>query len=154
MDVRIIHTRNLSPTQLEQIDELWNLNYPLNLKDRFRLLLVETTHQNHYILFNSNNRMLGWAMDFERDDEIWFSILVDNVGKGKGFGRRLMEAMMERNSRLNGWVIDHENEVLHDGSPYKSPIMFYQRLGFTTHADVRIETPIISAVKVSWQKNK
>lgn len=154
MDVRIVHTRNLTPIQLNQIDELWNLNYPINLKDRFRILLVETTHQNHYLLMNSNNRMLGWAMDFEREDEIWFSILVDGDEKGKGYGARLMQAMMERNSRLSGWVIDHGNDLLHDGSAYQSPLPFYERMGFVTQQDARINTSIISAVKVSWQKNK
>ncbi len=154
MDVRIVHTRVLTPLQLEQIDELWNRNYPISLKDRFKLLLVETTHQNHYLFLNCNNKLLGWAMDFERDDEIWFSIIVDKAERGKGYGKQLVDALKEKNLIINGWVIDHDNDVLSDGSTYQSPLAFYQSLGFEVQADKRIETPIISAVKVSWQKNK
>jgi len=154
MDVRILHTRVLSPLQLEQIDELWNRNYPVNLKDRFRLLLVETTHQNHYLLLNCNNKLLGWAMDFERDDEIWFSIIVDKAEQGKGYGKQLVDSLKEKNSIINGWVIDTDTDLLHDGSNYISPLPFYQQQGFVVHTDKRIDTPIISAVKVSWQKNK
>jgi hypothetical protein len=42
--------------------------------------------------------------------------------------------------------------VKNDGSIYHSPISFYSKLNFEILNDKRLETPIISAVKIKWQE--
>lgn len=153
MQVHIVHLAFISPQLTEQVNVLWNENYPVVMKDRFTVLLQETSHHNHYFLFNENNKLLGWAMDFERDDDIWFSIIVDEKEKNKGYGKLLINALKENNPVLNGWVIDHDNYKLQNDKYYRSPLSFYQALGFTVDYDTKIETPDLIGIRVTWKRN-
>ncbi|KQB41297.1 hypothetical protein [Flavobacterium aquidurense] len=86
-----------------------------------------------------------------REDENWFAIILDHQIQGKGNGSLLMNEIKSKNDCLNGWVVDHENEVKQNGDLYKSPMPFYIKNGFTIIAEKRIENEKMSAVKINWK---
>ena len=58
----------------------------------------------------------------------------------------------EKNSELNGWVIDHNKELKQNKEYYISPIEFYIKNDFRIIAETRLELENISAVKIKWTK--
>ncbi|MBX3163363.1 MAG: GNAT family N-acetyltransferase [Bacteroidetes bacterium] len=149
----MVHAKSLSPKQAKQINDLWNEEYPLNLKDKFHLLLQGTEKYNHYVIEDTNNNVIAWATDFERENATWFSIIVSSEYKGKGLGKLLIEKLKSENTEFYGWVIDHNKNLKSNGEHYKTPMPFYLKQGFEILSDVRMETDIISAVKIKWKCN-
>jgi len=148
--MRIEIVKNLTEDQANEIDELWNEVYPIQLKNRFGLLLDGIEEYEHHVLFNDSDDLIGWAVAFLRNNEIWFSILIATVNQNRGYGRLLIDSLKQKFNYLCGWVIDHNNYVKQDGSIYHSPLQFYQKNGFMI-TDERIETDILSAVKIIFQ---
>jgi len=89
---------------------------------------------------------------FDRDEERWFSMLLSSDTQGKGFGSRLIQEAQKTESHLNGWVVDDDQHIKNDGSPYRSPVGFYLKNGFSVKKDVRFTSPQLSAVKIIWSK--
>lgn len=146
---RIEISQGLTEDQTKKIDQLWNEVYPIKLKNRFKLLLKGIEEYNHHVLLNESNDVVGWAVAFLRDDEIWFSILISTKNQNKGYGKMLIDSLKRNSKNLCGWVIDHNNDLKQDGSIYCTPIQFYLKNGFTV-TEERIETDIISAVKIKF----
>lgn len=142
----------LSIEESVQVHRLWNNNYPVQLTDRFPLLLQETSRHQHYLVKNPDNTIAGWAVDFSSAGETRFSLIVDKAHQHQGIGLTLLHQLKTCQPQFSGWVIDHANDVLADGSPYISPLAFYQRYGLQVWPNQRLDTPMISAVKVSWQQ--
>ena len=149
MAIRIQISKSLTEDQTNHIDYLWNEVYPVKLKNRFGLLLKGINEYNHHVLLNEADQVIGWAVAFLRDEEIWFSILVSGANQNKGYGKMLIDSLKQNCKNLCGWVIDHNNDLKQDGSTYYTPMQFYQKNGFTVTAD-RIESDMISAVKIKY----
>ena len=146
----ILKTKSLSEKQSRQINQLWNDEYPLKLKDRFLMLLDGVDRYNHYIIEDSNKNVIAWAVDFEKDQQIRFSIIVTSAWKGKGLGVLLIDKLKEENDEFYGWVIDHNEDLKSNGDHYQSPIPFYLKHGFDILNDRRIDTEMITAVLIKW----
>ena len=145
--MEIIKTKKLSDRQFQQINQLWNDEYPVKLKDRFGLLLEGVENFNHYLI-EQNNQIVAWAVDFEKDHETRFSIIVSSECQGKGLGSLLLKRLRRDVGEFYGWVIDHHNDLKQDGSFYSSPLNFYLKNGFEVMPEQRIDTEMINAVKV------
>ena len=150
--MQINSTKLLSPEQEAQISKIWDEEYPVNLTGRFKILFREVKNATHYFIENNENTIIAWVANFERENENWFSIIVSTNYKGKKLGNLLIEKLKSKNLILNGWVIDHENNSKQNGEAYITPLPFYIKLGFEVLANIRIETEIISAVKIRWNK--
>jgi hypothetical protein len=74
--MKISKIKKLNNEQFQQINQMWNDEYPMKLKDRFGLLLDGVENYNHYLI-EQNNRILAWAVDFEKENETRFSIIVN-----------------------------------------------------------------------------
>jgi predicted GNAT family N-acyltransferase len=148
--MQLINTATLSDNQIQQINVLWNQEYPKNLINRFSILLGDATNYQHFLLENEAQQVLGWAVLFDKENETRFSIIVGEASKGMGLGSRLMDALKQACPCFYGWVIDHDNDIKNDGSIYRSPLMFYLKHNFEVLSDQRLDTPIIKAVKVKW----
>ncbi|ESU28770.1 hypothetical protein FLJC2902T_13660 [Flavobacterium limnosediminis JC2902] len=152
----IVEQTNLTEEQKLQLFDLWNEEYPVKLNypslSDFENYLDKLDNKTHFLLTDENQQILGWALLFERENEIWFAIIIDASLQGKGFGSKLLERLKSKTDTLNGWVIDHNNDKKNDGSAYKSPINFYIRNQFKTNNTIRLELDIISAVKIEWTK--
>lgn len=126
---------------------MWNDEYPVKLKDRFGILLEGVENYNHYLI-EQNNIVLAWAVEFEKEKEKRFSIIVKNEYKGNGFGKILINRLKRDLGEFYGWVIDHNNDLKHNGEFYISPIGFYLKNGFEILTQERIDSEMISAVKI------
>lgn len=145
----------LSTTEKEAILQMWNTEYPkrmhhadLQALDRYLEKLENTVH---YLATDEGDGILGWLAVFTRDSERWLVIIIDERAQGKGICAALLEQVKATERILNGWVVDHDDYLKPDGSPYRSPLAFYQKHGFIQQGE-RLEGEDISAVKVRWQQ--
>lgn len=154
--MKIIHKEDLSLEDKKSLMQLWNTEYPENLNYEtihdFDLYLNGLSDAKHYLLIDDQNKIKGWVFTFLRNNEDWFAILIDSQIQGTGKGSLLIEELKKNNDNLNGWVIDHENGIKQNKEPYKSPLLFYLKNGFTVCSDTRIENEKIAAVKINWKR--
>lgn len=140
----------------EKVMTLWNQEYPIGLKyesiDQFDDFLAKTSNPKHYII-ESNDELIGWIATFIRDEEKWFSIILNSNYQGKGYGTQLINEAKKKEIYLNGWVVDHNNDIKSNGKPYQSPLSFYLKNDFEVLKEIRLETDKISAVKIRWAKS-
>lgn len=153
----IIQTKDLNDRTKQQVFDLWNNEYPekLSFNDltEFDNYLHKQENLKHFLLVNEIDLILGWALTFDRENEKWFAIILSETIKGKGWGRKMLEAIKQAEPTLNGWVIDHNNDKKKNGQPYISPLKFYEKSGFGILSEVRLELDTISAVKINWVKD-
>lgn len=152
--MKIVQTKILSANQKASIHKMWNDEYPLKLKDRFPLLLEGVDNYTHYIIENERYNLIGWAVAFEKENQMRFSIIIHSDEKGKGFGRRLVDILKEKHNNLYGWVIDHNEAIKSNGKQYQTPMPFYLKQGFTILNEPRLESERISAALIHWDRNK
>ena len=145
--MKIIKTKNINQYQFQQINQLWNEEYPIKLKDRFNLILDGVDNFNHYLI-EENNQIIAWAVDFEKENETRFSIIVSKKNQGKGIGSLLIDRLKRDLGVFYGWVIDHNNDLKQDGEFYQTPLTFYASRGFEVLKQQRIDSELISAVKI------
>jgi acetyltransferase (GNAT) family protein len=152
----IVEQTDLTEAQKLRLFNLWNNEYPIKLcyptLSDFENYLGKLENKTHFLLVNEIQQILGWALLFERENEMWFAIIIDTSVQGKGFGSDLLKRLKSKTDTLSGWVIDHNNDKKSDGSDYKSPINFYIRNQFKTNNTIRLELDVISAVKIEWTK--
>ncbi|HLP11151.1 MAG TPA: GNAT family N-acetyltransferase [Flavobacteriales bacterium] len=150
--MEILKTNQLTPLQAQQVHELWNREYPVKLANRFSLLLEGVTRFNHYLIEDGAKNVLAWAVDFDKDGETRFSIIVNTAHQQKGLGSLLVETLKRENHEFFGWVIDHNNDVKSTGEHYQTPMPFFVKHGFEIMHGVRIESDMLRAVKIKWRK--
>lgn len=145
----------LLPDQKTIVCSLWNNEFPEKLAvtpSAFDDFLASTLNHNHYLIEGTDSRIMGWAFSFDREDDRWFSMIMDSEYQRQGLGRMMLNLLKENEDRLNGWVIDHPNDFKQNGDPYLSPISFYIHNGFTPIPEIRLENEKISAIKIEWRK--
>lgn len=156
--MNIIQTEVLTLEQKQKLFELWNSEYPkkIGYKELFEFenYIGGLSDVKHFLLVNDYNEILGWAFTFFREQDDWFGIIINSKIHGKGFGTILLEELKKYKLVLNGWVIDHQNDSKNNGKLYLSPLEFYTKSEFTVNQNVRIENDKISAVKISWSRDK
>ena len=150
-------TDSLTERQKRQIVVLWNEEYPEKLSfsksEEFGQYLESVSERHHILLIDENHIVKGWLMHFIRNNEKWFVMLLDSKLQGKKLGSKLLALAKKRTSELNGWVIDHDNELKQNGESYRSPVGFYEKNGFSILSDIELELKDIHGIKVKWEKN-
>ena len=66
---------------------------------------------------------------------------------GKGCVRKVLNELKQHENKLNGWIIDHNNDRKLNGNFYKSRLEFYVKNDFEVLSEIRLELKIMSAVK-------
>ncbi|WP_405199136.1 GNAT family N-acetyltransferase [Christiangramia sp. LLG6405-1] len=154
--MRFIKRKKLTSGQKQEIFELWNNEYPRNLKyndiAEFNEYLSKLEDQNHILLIDDNGKIEGWYSDFIRDQERWFLAILNSKIQGKKFGTQILNMAKEANEELKGWVINSDNYIKTNGQPYKSPTDFYKKQGFQILEETKLETNRLSAIKIKWSK--
>ncbi|GHA78350.1 GNAT family N-acetyltransferase [Pontibacter akesuensis] len=152
--VDIVEIKELTAGQKRQVLQLWNQEYPVQLQyaalAAFEEYLKGLMQKRHYLLLSEAGEVCGWFFLFERAEETWFALLVDGKLKGRGYGKRLLRLVQEKESQLSGWVIDHDRDVKSNGEKYNSPLDFYLKNNFKVCPEERLGTEKISAVKIRW----
>lgn len=155
--MNFIRINSLSNQQKKEIIHLWNKEYPKKIAyhsiDQFEVYLDQLLDKHHIILVNKNDTLKGWFVDFIRDGERWFAMILDASTQGKGLGSKFLDLAKEQNDALNGWVVDNNHEIKQDGTYYKSPIQFYEKNGFQILSDIHIDKKEINGIKVKWETN-
>lgn len=156
--MKVVQKDFFSKEEKEQLWQLRNNEYPIQFGhetfEDFELYCNTIAEQKNYVLIDDKNEIQGWAYTFFRDNEIWFAIMLDYQFQGKGYGRILLEELKKNNTELNGWVIDHENDVKRNHQKYIPPLQFYILNDFSVLENTRIENEKIAAVKINWKNNK
>jgi len=152
----IIKEGALSSEDKKVVFDLWNNEYPVNLgfgtisdMDNY---LDTLPNLLYYLLKNDKQQIEGWAMTFSAEGEKWFAITISKNNQKHGKGTALLNTLKNDNESLNGWVIDHENVLKKNGQIYQSPLRFYEKSDFRVFPEIRLELPILSAVKIRWSK--
>ncbi len=145
----VIKTNKISKKQKAQINKLWNDEYPVKLKDRFDLLLNDVQNFNHYLI-KDKGEVVAWAVEFEKQKETRFSIIIKNQYQGKGIGKLLINKLKNELDEFYGWVIDNDFDLKSNGETYKSPLKFYLKLGFEILENERINKEILNAIKIKY----
>lgn len=155
--MNIIVKHALTTPQKENIFKLWNNEYfqsiSHNTLEDLEGYLNKLTQKRHIMLVDNEN-VLGWCLTFNREDARWFIILLDSKLHKKGFGSKLLDKAKENETELNGWVITHDDYFKNNGEPYKSPVGFYKKNGFTICEQIKLELEEFIAIKIQWQDNK
>lgn len=146
----IVRTENLTPKQFEEIDILWNAEYPRQLKGRLALLLENNTKTIHYLGLGEFGKIIAWSIIFEKEQDLRFSILVSRKHQKQGIGSILLTEMKKEKLPFSGWVIDHDADLLSDGTNYRSPLAFYVKNHFQIDETCRLNTEMIQAVLVRY----
>jgi GNAT superfamily N-acetyltransferase len=148
-------TNDLNNAYLQQLLLLWNKEYPEQLAytdvSEFRSYLATLVNQQHVLVLDADDTISGWAFIFTREGERWFAVILDESVQGQGIGTALMNILKQNELCLNGWVTDHDRYLKKDQKPYRPPIDFYLKNGFTV-SDTRLETDKLSAVKITWSR--
>ncbi len=146
----------LTSQQKQEIVRIWNSEYPVGLQyadmQGFEQYLSKLSNTSHYLLLADQGSLAGWLSVFTRDDERWFAMIVDSDFQKMGVGQRLLSLAKKDECILNGWVIDTDSYVKSNGHPYISPLPFYLKNDFELLPDTRLETKVLSAVKVQWKR--
>jgi len=155
--MKIIKSTTLTKPQKEAICFLWNREYPRQLmmsQDEFDTYLEKLQAPNHFLVLDDVNEVVGWACTFDRDEDRWFLILINSLYQRLGIGRMVLRLLKEKETRLNGWVIDHPHDVKQNGEAYESPLRFYVKNGFDVMPEIRYTNDKIAAVKIEWKNNQ
>ena len=83
-------------------------------------------------------------------NEEYPSTLVDRKHQGLGYGKQLINALKNELPEFYSWVVDKPNFIRKDGSTYPSPLSFYLHRDFNVVPEQRIDSDMISAVKVKF----
>ena len=155
--MHIINTRMLNEDQQTAAFKLWNQEYPeqliMKIRADFEQYLSTLTAASHFLLVGNAEEILGWAFKFTRESALWFAIILDSSKHKKGLGSMLLDHVKDQETELNGWVVDHNDYLRYNGECYLSPVNFYRKNGFTVIEDIRLKSPHLSAVKISWKEN-
>ena len=154
--MKIIKTTSLTKDQKNTLRNLWNNEYPMALNfiafSDFEKYLKPLNNQVHFFLLNDKNQIQGWSFTFSRDKEKWFLIILDSKIQRNGFGNLLINKLKSLEPKLNGWVIESNNEVKKNGELYLSPLEFYLKNEFTVNSNELLDNSKISAIKIEWIK--
>ena len=90
-NLKIIQTVVLKEQAINDVLDLWNTEYPEKLSYNdltdFESYLQNLSNLTHFLLTNDENKILGWALTFNRENEKWFAIILSEkiIGKGQYF---------------------------------------------------------------------
>jgi len=149
------YSSSLSEEELNQVYRLWNDAYPSALHHEnvsaLEAYLAKLKNIQHCLAMNAHDDVIGWVATFTRNEARWFVVIVSPKNQRSGVGQGLMRWAMDREDTLFGWMIDHNEMKMLDGSAYVSPKQFYLKLGFRI-LEERLRTEQIDAVKIAWNK--
>lgn len=154
--MEFIKTTTLSNSIKKELLSLWNNEYPEKLcyttLSSFENYLANLTELSHVLMCDENQVVKGWYFDFYRDNKKWFAILIASELHGQGLGTVLLNLAKEKETELNGWVIDHNKDKKQNGNLYTSPLNFYLKNDFKILPKNRLELDTLSAVHIRWHK--
>jgi GNAT superfamily N-acetyltransferase len=153
MEIEI--SKTISNSDQSKIYHIWNVVYPTQVafikKNDFEAYLEKAGYKTHYIIRGNNYSVSGWLMTFNRDDERYFVLLVNENMQGNGIGTALINEMKKIENKIAGWIVESDSYFKSDGSLYHSPMSFYKNLGFTMTNEINNKNDF-STTKIIWKR--
>lgn len=150
------HTSTLSALEKEQIVRLWNAEYPASIQQKsieaFENYLVTLADAQHLLVCDEAGQIQAWFVDFMRNEERFFAMIIYAKWQHKGVGSWLLNQAKSKHETLVGWVVDSDRFLKVDQSVYRSPLAFYMKNGFEPVPESRYETEVLSTVKIYWKR--
>ncbi|WP_438710168.1 GNAT family N-acetyltransferase [Aquimarina muelleri] len=126
--MEFIKLTQLSKAHKTEILTLWNNEYPEKLNYQtltdFDNYLKNLKEQSHILIMDKSLNIKGWYFDFICENEKWFAILLDTDTQKKGFGTKILNLAKNKETQLNGWVIDHNNDIKKKWKTIQIPFRF------------------------------
>lgn len=145
-------TESLTKQQLDFIFNIWNRAYPKQISYKsvteFEAYLAKCESPIHFLCHDEDS-VLGWLCVFTRNEQRWFALIVDPDFQRQGLGEKLLSMAKSTESRLCGWIVDHDHYLKADGSVYVSPKYFYIKNGFTITEETFV-TDLLTTTKIVW----
>lgn len=152
--MKFTETENLNQKQKKQILKLWNQEYPIKIALSNLVALEDYLHtladKHHILLVDEQKVVKGWLIYFIRDNEKFFTLILDKSVQNKGWGSKFLDKAKLSNTELSGWVICYDSEPKEDGENYISPVGFYEKNGFLILPDTTLTKDGIRFIKVVW----
>lgn len=106
------------------------------------------TNKTLKCLEDINNNVLAWAVDFEEDIKMCFSVIANKIQQGNGLGKALIKRLKEDLGEFYGWVYSYNDYQKENGENYQSPISFYIKQGFEVLNYIQIDNEMLKEVKI------
>lgn len=153
--MKFVNTKILSEHQQSQLFLLWNNESPRIIsyekENDLKKFLAHLIQPRHILLIDKDKNVQGWFVDFLKNDEKWFIVIINSRLKGKGYGSKILTKAKEINSELNGWIINTHEYLLINGNTYIPPIKFYKKNGFEIFPEIMRKTNGLKTIKIRWQ---
>lgn len=146
-------TETLPKQHIDSIFHIWNRAYPKQIVYKttldFEGYLAKCEKPIHFLGLQRNS-IVAWLCVFTRNNERWFALLVDPDFQRHGLGETLLSQAKSEEPRLCGWIVEHDNYLKVDGTPYFSPKAFYLKNGFTVTEETLV-TDLLTTTKIVWE---
>ncbi|MBI1838388.1 MAG: GNAT family N-acetyltransferase [Flavobacteriia bacterium] len=156
--MNIERKKYLSINEKEAVFHLWNNEYPVQIQldaiENLEMYLNSLNELIHYLVKDENSNLLGWAIEFMRENQKWFAIIISRNAQNTGIGSKLLHELKSKNTTLTGWVVKTDKYVKKDYTQYNSPIPFYLKNDFSILLKDQMITPIMTTVKIFWSNHK
>ena len=150
------YTSTLSALEKEHIMHLWNAEYPASIQQKsieaFENYLATLVDAQHLLVCDEAGQIQAWFVDFVRNEERFFAMIISAKWQGKALGSWLLNQAKNKHDKLVGWVVDSDSFLKVDQSIYRSPLAFYIKNGFEPVLESRYETEVLSTVKIYWKQ--
>ena len=144
---------SLSEKEKADIFLLWNTTYPASIAHEnvaaFTQYLSTLFDKHHTLIKNQANCVIAWYVDFIRNEERNFVIILSPEYQSKGIGSHLIHKAKTTRNEIIGWVVTSSPLKL-DGTPYQNTKVFYLKNGFQVHSDQKHRINKLEMVKISW----
>ena len=153
--LNLTKVNTLSNQDKRQIFIIWSAEYPkqsvFNSYDEFDTFILSLVNPTHYLIKNNDDRLLGWLVTIDRDGGRWLIILVDSSEQKQGIGSRLLDEMKQIESSVSAWITPHNNYFKADGTPYITPLPFYEKNGFILTDETFVKDDF-GGTRIYWKK--
>ncbi len=155
-DIQFIkHNGALSPKEVRELFDLWHAEYPtvVHYADLASFEKYLTTLENlQHRFYKKDGQIIGWYLSFVREGNPWFGMIIDRNWQGKGLGSKFIRKVQEEQDEMHGWAVPVNHYMKSDGEPYKSPLDFYRKNGFTIYEEDMLLVKEFERVKIIWKR--
>jgi GNAT superfamily N-acetyltransferase len=133
--------------------QVWNEECPVQIRydhvGAFENYFASLENIDFYVAQNEEQFFYGFAFVFTRENDRWFAIFINSKFQNKKIGRMLLDSIKQNEKMVYGWIVDHDNYIKDDGTPYLSPKSFYVKNNFEILKEYALKNGL-QLRKIKW----